>query len=317
MSKKVIIHVGPHKTGTTSIQKMLYDTSLSEDATFIYPFTDPEHLGHHDLAETILRSDARKLAELSSKIRSTDKACVLSSEEFCYLPPSALKTFGAYLQPADVSIVYYVRDFLTSLHPWWQEQVKHGGTQTFLEFALGCLAQPHSLHLLIPDVMLTNWASAFGRDSINIFRYDAIPDVARQFADDVLDLALPLDSFTAVNKSYTYIETEMVRFWNRSGVRGEDLIQSPNVGGLSADIVTEARDFIKNFSLSYAMPSFAAIEEILLTRWRDRIGGSFGQYLFETRERTYPYVHPDFWVVRSDLAERMRAFASGWPPKSR
>ena len=309
MAERLIIHIGPHKTGTTALQKMLHTISRSELANFIYPFTDTEYQGQHNFADVIYKSDSRGLNNLVTNLKETHKTCVLSSEEFCYLPLDALINLKSTLQNVDTTIVYYARSCLTTLHPWWQEQVKHGGSQTFLEFILGCLAQPSSIHLLVPDVMLSNWAHAFGQNSIIIFLYDDIPDVANQFATDLLNITLPSDFVTETNVSYNYIETEMMRFWNSLGARGSDLIQSSQIRGLSADISVGVQTFSKQFNLSYRIPGFATIEETLLTRWRDQIKGTVEPHLFKLRERSYAYVHPDFWVARSDLAERMRAFA--------
>ncbi|TXN73847.1 hypothetical protein FV228_07240 [Methylobacterium sp. WL18] len=309
MTKRLIIHVGPHKTGTTAIQKMLFTISRFESPNIVYPFTDQDHQGQHDFATTIYKSDIHGLNALISKIDESQQTCVLSSEEFCYLPLDALNNFRFLLENIDVTVAYYARNCLTTLYPWWQEKVKHGTSQNFLEFIIGCLAQPGSIHLLVPDLMLSNWASAFGKNSIKIYLYDEIPDVAEQFASNLLGISLPSDFPTETNISYNYVKTEMIRFWNSLGARGSDLIQSPQTHGLAEDISECAHAFSKQFSLSYRIPDFAMIEETLLTRWRDQIVGAVEPHLFKLRERSYSYVHPDFWIARSDLAERMRMFA--------
>ncbi|WP_139234200.1 hypothetical protein [Methylobacterium pseudosasicola] len=266
-------------------------------------------MGQHAFADTILNSDQAGLRDLISELTNTDKICVLSSEEFCYLPLNALAEFKSFLHDTDVSIIYYARNCLTTLHPWWQEQVKHGSSQTFLEFILGCLAHPGSIHLLAPDAMLSNWAGAFGRDAIKIYLYDEISDVATQFSVDILNFRPPQDHPTETNISYNYIATEMMRFWNSLGTRGAELIQLPMSHKLRIDITEKSRSFSSKFSLSYRIPSFALIEETLLARWRGQIVGAVEPHIFKTREFSYPYVHPDFWLVNSDLAERMRTLA--------
>ena len=310
MRKRLIIHIGPHKTGTTSIQHMLYRFSRSENSSFCYPCLEANQFGHHSLAEAIYRSDARELGRLRREIEGSPKICVLSSEEFCYLPQSALMEFKKYLGRAEVSVVYYARNFLQSLHPWWQEQVKHGSTQTFIEFTINCLANPNSLHLNIPSVMLRNWAEVFGRDAIEIFLYDTIADVARQFASEILDFSLPSDFRTTANSSYNYIQSEMMRFWNSIGSRGSELIQHSRAHELTANITAESRDYLKQFSLNYETSGFLDCELALLNDWGDRIKPPVGQHIFGKREQSFFYVHPDFWILRSKLAEQLRAFAA-------
>ncbi|MGU3341586.1 hypothetical protein ACLBXJ_26575 [Methylobacterium mesophilicum] len=216
--------------------------------------------------------------------------------------------FKRYLGRVEVSVVYYARNFLQSLHPWWQEQVKHGGTQTFIEFTINCLAHPNSLHLLIPGVMLKNWAEVFGRDAIEIFLYDIIADVARQFASEILDFSLPSDFHSTANRSYNFIQSEMMRFWNSIGSRGGELIQNSRADELTANITAKSKDYSKQFSLNYEMSGFADCERALLKDWEDRIKPSAGQRLFEKREQSFSYLHPDFWILRSELAEQLRAF---------
>lgn len=310
MHKRLIIHIGPHKTGTTSIQHMLYRFSRSENSSFCYPCLEANQFAHHSLAEAIYRSDASELSRLRTEIESSPTTCVLSSEEFCYLPQSALMEFKKYLGRAEVSVVYYARNFLQSLHPWWQEQVKHGSTQTFIEFTINCLAHPNSLHLLVPGVMLKNWAEIFGRDAIEIFLYDSIADVARQFASEILDFTVPSDFHTTANSSYNYIQSEMMRFWNSIGSRGSELIQHSRARELTANITAESRDYSKQFSLNYEMSGFADCERALLKDWEDRIKPSAGQRLFEKREQSFSYLHSDFWILRSELAEQLRAFVA-------
>jgi hypothetical protein len=243
--------------------------------------------------------------------------CILSSEELCYLPVSGMRSLRDALLGTRVTIVYYQRDILSLLQSWWQEMIKHGSVQTLSSFALNCILAPKLIHLLVPDALLSGWASVFGRESIRIFRYDRIPDVARQFASDFLGLDLPDEASALSNRSYDHIDCEMMRFWNRQGFWGAGIVQAPGYHDLRSDFAERAGAFIGTFSLDYGRSAFSAIEDVLISRWGDRIEGFDGGPLFELRERTYAYVDPDIWVANPGLIDGARAFALQHPAFSR
>lgn len=251
MAAKFILHIGPHKTGTTSIQKMLYCESRVEDAKFIYPFTNHNETGQHTFAQMAGEPRHPAFKEMLSDLKRADKTCVLSSEELCYLGEGALASIRDALPQADISIVFYQRNVLTLLHPWWQEKIKHGSTQSFLEFVLDCILMPQHLHLLIPDVLLGAWAKYFGREAIRIFLFDQIPDVTIQFAADMLDFDISSESARVTNQSYDYIDCELMRFWNMHGFWGAGVIQSPDVHQIRFALSELSSRFVGEFCLNY------------------------------------------------------------------
>lgn len=316
MINRLVIHIGPHKTGTTSIQKMLYNASRSENAKFIYPFTNLIEIGQHTFAQRAGEPHDPIFKEMLSELKKANKTCVLSSEELCYLSDEALASIREAFPQADVSIVFYQRNILTLMHPWWQEKLKHGSVQPFLEFALDCLIMPHHLHLLVPNVLLEGWSKHFGRDAIQIFLFDQIPDVASQFASDVLALDFSQDGASVSNQSYGYTDCELIRFWNLHGFWGAGVIQSPEVHQVRSEFTELSTHFLGEFQLSFDIPAFAHIEQHLLSCWRDRIKGVNGDHLFTLRHKFFPYIKTDIWVAHQEFAERVRMFANQRPEYS-
>ena len=317
MTKKIIFHVGPHKTGTTSIQAMLFSQSRSKNCEFVYPFTSPGEIGQHDFARLACSPDQSAFLEKLGILKSLTKTCVLSSEELCYLPAAGMRSLRDAVPDAHVTIVYYQRDVLSLLYSWWQETIKHGSVQTLSDFALRCILAPYHLHLFVPDALLGGWASVFGREAIRIFRYDHIPDVAKHFAYNILALDLPAESLSPSNRSYDQIDCEMMRFWNRQGFWGAGLVQASGYPGIRAQFAARCDAFTETFHLSYRRSEFSEIENSLISRWHDRIEGYDGGPLFTTREKAYSYIHPDVWAVDPGLITEMRAFAQQHPEFSR
>ena len=317
MTNKIIIHIGPHKTGTTSIQAMLFSQSRTEGCDFAYPFTRPGEIGQHDFARLACTPDQPAFLDKLALLKSLPTTCVLSSEELCYLPAAGMRGLRDAVPDASVTIVYYQRDVLSLLHSWWQETIKHGSVQALPDFAFRCILAPSHLHLFVPDTLLTGWASVFGREAIRIFRYDQIPDVARHFAADLLALDLPAEAVSSSNRSYDQIDCEMMRFWNRQKFWGAGIVQAPDYPEIRAAFAGRCGAFTETFHLSYGRSEFSEIEQVLIARWHDRIDGYDGGDLFTMREKAYSYIHPDVWAANPSLIAQMHAFAQHNPDYSR
>lgn len=88
---KVILHIGTHKTATTTLQDMFWENSaLLEEHGVIYPRLN-QHTGHHGLVLNwegrpqvyeLPKGSMGTLAELAETYAGTDKTLFLSSEEF-------------------------------------------------------------------------------------------------------------------------------------------------------------------------------------------------------------------------------------------
>jgi hypothetical protein len=123
LPRTLFIHIGTHKTGTTSIQNFLRDhaTRLKECGVFVpQSGTLNANSGHHNIAWE-LRKDPRYnpgidgIDDLVSELRtSSERTAVISSEDFEYLVqyPSELKAFDERIEATGFSTKYvvYFRD---------------------------------------------------------------------------------------------------------------------------------------------------------------------------------------------------------------
>src|SRR3712207_3111321 len=86
---KIVLHVGPHKTGTTSLQYYLrqrYGHELSRECAAVwYPLPVVGGPGHSALAKDLLAHEGQQLRKLidTAKGRRVGKL-ILSSEDFAY-----------------------------------------------------------------------------------------------------------------------------------------------------------------------------------------------------------------------------------------
>ena len=123
MAKNIFLHIGIHKTGTTSIQKFLwdnYESLLSEG--FLYPKEIAVDYAHHkipwSLAERFKQNSIAKKATLNfnlvlklKTILESNKAenIIFSSENFCFFTPDEIKNLFLMLKDHNVQILLYVR----------------------------------------------------------------------------------------------------------------------------------------------------------------------------------------------------------------
>jgi hypothetical protein len=186
--KKCFIHIGTHKTGTTSIQSFLYQNSdiLNQKNIFYPPLVDETvNAGHHSTAAMIAainRENELKISEFIEVINSSPNDIVIvSSEIFSTIDPHLVqRTFAEF----DCQIICSLRrqdDYLESMY---REVVKNSefleSKQKFLdlvytETGLELCAYQNKYNALLPfyyDRFLDKWADCFGKEKIHVYAYD-------------------------------------------------------------------------------------------------------------------------------------------------
>jgi hypothetical protein len=145
--KKIFIHSGLHKTGTTGLQAMLFKNrkNLSVQG-FYYPDSGiPRNFyGHHNIAWQIsrdrrFRSEFGDLRGLLKEIEGIGKRkIVLSSEDFecSLLYPNRLKKINDYFLSNDIKVCFiiYLRNQVDYLNSLYFELLKAGFGDEFNKF---------------------------------------------------------------------------------------------------------------------------------------------------------------------------------------
>ncbi len=140
---RVVLHIGEPKTGTTSLQQIMW-RNRSELAArgVVLP-------GHHPQDHFRASQDLRGIPKLASdpagswtgeweilarQAQQAPKVAVISHELFSAADAEQAERAVRSLRPADVHIVLTVRDIATLLPAEWQETVKHRNTRGFQEW---------------------------------------------------------------------------------------------------------------------------------------------------------------------------------------
>lgn len=187
------IHIGTHKTGTTSIQAFLALNRERLSAKGVVLPTagsdgDPGVATHHKLARELNATASptvrTELDAVGNELRqsSATVAC-LSSEDFTFLwdKPAALERLRNVILQANFTprIVVYLRPQVPYLIAIFAENVRHGYRKAFHEYLDDVLTRGHYVWgdgagpPFDYDRLLDAFAAVFGRDALIVRRYRA------------------------------------------------------------------------------------------------------------------------------------------------
>lgn len=224
--KKIILHIGTEKTGTTSIQRALAherDNLAARGILFPHLFGSENHmeiavyamdseindeLRQIELAKADCGLDeyrTRLTAQLQSEIAAGDFDTLLLSNEHCHSRlhrPGSLERLKAFLDPIspDIEIVVYLRrqdKLAVSAH---STRVKLGGQGDMLPVIKEGGYRPYFDY----DGLLRRYENVFGRDAITVRLFEPDLLVGRDVVTDffhITDLGIPVPSLAKANKS--------------------------------------------------------------------------------------------------------------------
>ncbi|MFD1344373.1 glycosyltransferase [Litorisediminicola beolgyonensis] len=169
MTRRLILHIGAHRTATTSLQACLNANSgaLAKRGV-LYPYKARRHL---KLFNALFSGDrqvsavAQELAEMADRSRQPIDTLILSDEDIC--TRRDLSVLGAFRDHFDVEIVYTLRRQDLWLESWyfqnvkwqWQKPLSHC---TFPEF----MAERGRFHWIDYDRFLGKLERIFGPEAI-------------------------------------------------------------------------------------------------------------------------------------------------------
>lgn len=177
MKKKIFMHVGPHKTGTTTIQfSMNLNKNLLKKNGIYYPksgFVSEGLPGHHNLAWELSGNDryAEKYGTWSDLVSELNRVnfdrIILSSEDLCTLPREKVIQINEYLKDFDVHIVIYVRRQDQRLQSAWSEKIKNAKDDTeWLSFPEFVARVDYKFPYYDYYTLIQKWSDVFGKPKI-------------------------------------------------------------------------------------------------------------------------------------------------------
>lgn len=248
MTKRVFLHIGSPKTGTTYLQTLLWDNreALRDEHGVLFPGEryDSHFLAAVDLQDGLFHGSPRPEAQghwerVVEQARDWPGTVVISHEILAGASAEharrAVEAFG----PAEVHIVHTIRDLARQLPSRWQEDVKHGAVEDFDQW----------------------WASVRDRDQTHHFTRWFWP------TEDPLDI-LSRWGGTVPPERYHVVSVP------RAGGRGSLWERFCSVIGLDAGAVDVAAATISN-------PGLGTAEVELVRRINVQLDGSLSPTLYQ------------------------------------
>ncbi|MBK6863067.1 MAG: hypothetical protein IPG91_05560 [Ideonella sp.] len=247
--KRIVIHIGAHKTGTTSVQQFF----ARHRAALIlrgahYPESCRHHFAQHRLAFALkgrrvpgsadVPDFATEIESLRAEIgRAGDATVFVSSEELFSLPREKVELLGAALQGLQVQILAVLRRLTNCSRR--STTRKSGHAQSLALRHVGFLSDPSKLSPdLRFDFALDCWAAVFGREAMVVRCLEQYPNVLELVAAALgIDLAGLDRNLPRVNRSVSVRTAELIRLGKKAGLPIEQLRR---LGELGEELFGEA-----------------------------------------------------------------------------
>lgn len=334
MKRKFIIHIGPAKTGTSSLQEVLFehrDTLLANG--YDYPgFGRHAQMlllpGHHGIPARLQQFHEVPPGVIENLAALPDNRTVIfSSENLAHIGAEGVRILIEALDPEDLEIVYYARRWDHLLPSVWQELVKHGNSRTFLEFLNTQVSAPMASIYLNYLKCLEPWAKVVGPRRLRIFSYDMMvaagDDIVTHFCREVLGLKLDIAEERRENRRQTPENTEILRLLNKMAFAGRP--PSPAVrfaltrkreelADDLAEIATGMKPYLQQVR-PYPVFLYDHLERMFLKTFGNRVENlsEGGRLLKDHTIANTPYVSQDY-LLEGGMIERFRALLDALGP---
>lgn len=220
MTRTLYLHIGSHRTATTSIQRFMlrnFDEAITLGC--LLPFRKPRHF---EMINAIFAGD-RPVAKAAAQLheRADSKApeheitrLVVSDEDISMRPDISL--LGQFREHFDVKVIYALRRQDLWLESWYFQNIKWQWNPslshvTFDEF----LARREEFHWIHYDRYVRHLEEVFGRENVilNVFEKEQMPDgpVAAFCRATGLDALLDTRAAPHVNSSMSAAMVEFAR----------------------------------------------------------------------------------------------------------
>ena len=253
MSKRVLLHVGCPKTGTSYLQDVLFrNQKVLREHDILYPADrfDAHFLAALDLmtlpwggleTEAVGAWDA-----LAEQVRAWHGTAIISHEIFARATPTQVARALESLGETEVHLVLSVRDLVRQIPAEWQENVKHRSNITYAKF-LETIRDPARESRIgswfwavqeIPDI-LDRWGASLPPSQVHLV---TVPpsgsdrgELWRRFSDTFGLAGLDLDlTAERENPSLGVPETSLLRTINQ---RVTSIIAPPDYRPLVREVL--------------------------------------------------------------------------------
>lgn len=310
--KKLYLHIGPHKTGSTALQSLLAKNIRGLEASgvsFITAFSCG--LTAHSLADALSTNQFLRVELALNEVNAMPTDLIISSENFCRLNEDQISFLSKSLSDFHVELIYYIRNPARRLQSAWQEWVKHGYRFTFPEYIAARVANFTNDPEINDSVRIKRWKKSYPEADLAIYSYDDIPDIPTHFFANHTRLELDCEGTPIRENIGTDIGTTEAQRASSSAHRILLQDQRANLefeqefNQISQRIIewTKKGEFLGVLSASFDEGPFFIIEKNLKQEFPDLIDGN--GHIFRERKVECRYVDSNIWIDDEALSHMM------------
>ena len=229
---RILLHIGPHKTGTTALQAML---AGARPQLVRHGVSYPGHERAHHMAALAISGAKGLVGEPPAKqehwqrlladIRLVDaRRTVVSSEFFCDQTDEQARRVVADLGADRVHVLVTLRPLASILPSAWQQYVRNRLRVSYSDWLQNTLRGPAGKQLTPSfwrrhrhDVLVERWARVVGPENVTVLVLDPVDrDLLPRSVEEMLGVPHGLLDRTPdrSNRSLTVAEVELVRRLN-------------------------------------------------------------------------------------------------------
>ncbi|EON24728.1 hypothetical protein CF8_1216 [Nocardioides sp. CF8] len=137
MSRRLVLHVGAMKSGTSFIQSRLFANKrmLLTERDILVPGMN--WLSQVMAARDVLGSGEQQWAKMAGKVHAHEGTSVISMEYLGPVRPVVTQRVAATFPDHAIEVVVTARDLNRTIAAMWQETVQNGRTWTFADYLAG------------------------------------------------------------------------------------------------------------------------------------------------------------------------------------
>ena len=225
MAKKVFLHIGPPKTGTTYIQSILWHNQerLAAQGVGLPLRRRGQFFACSELLDTEFAADPRaqkwSWAKLVEAVAAIDDVALVSEEALARATPDDVARAVASLAPAEVHVVVTARDLPGLIPSVWQQNVRYRYGYPFADYVRMLSVQDHHPFWQIkePAGVMRQWGGSVPPARISLItvpktgdRYD----LWRRFATVIGVETEDYEVTEAANTSLGAVSAEVLRRFN-------------------------------------------------------------------------------------------------------
>ena len=181
--KRVVLHVGAHRTGSTLLQSLLaelnpqlmevgvhFDVESSRELAVLSHQADP------DISRLRGTLEERCLGLEASTILLSNESLIGDSKNSYSDAPSIARNLREIFTSSEVSVVLYIRRQDLFLESLYHQNIQNGSSEDFETFCDG-----RDIHGLFWDEIVESYAEIFGPSSITIGVFESLLDNPQQY----------------------------------------------------------------------------------------------------------------------------------------